>query len=208
MPALSLTRIADLLAPFEDAPSEALLTALSIYLDLLLHWNTRTNLTAIRDPEQIVTRHFGESLFVARFLPAAATTLLDLGTGAGFPGVPVQLVRLDLKVTLAESQNKKVAFLRELVRKLAIQPEMWPSRVENMATYRTFDVVTLRAVDDPELALQLAESRLSAEGALLLLGSSSRPPQTKQVWEEYRVPGSVSRSLFLGRAQIVPRGTI
>ncbi len=84
-----------------------LIPKLSLYLDLLLKWNARTNLTAIRDPEEIVRRHFGESLFTAAHLPAAQT-LLDFGSGAGFPGLPIALFLPQLRVTLAESQNKKV----------------------------------------------------------------------------------------------------
>ena len=97
MPTLPETRIADLLVPYlGDATTPPnLLPQLSLYLDLLLRWNARTNLTAIREPEEIVRRHFGESLFAGRhlapLLPAEAT-LLDFGSGAGFPGLPIQLL--------------------------------------------------------------------------------------------------------------------
>src|ERR1700728_3898680 len=100
MPTLSESAIATLLIPSLTPPA-AILPQLSAYLDLLLKWNARTNLTAIRDPEEIVRRHFGESLFVARHLPAC-DTLLDLGSGAGFPGIPIQLALPELNVTLAE----------------------------------------------------------------------------------------------------------
>src|SRR5580704_7224389 len=114
MPTLTESAIGTLLTPYLTRPPE-ILPQLSLYLDLLLKWNARTNLTAIRDPEEIVRRHFGESLFTAKHLPACRT-LLDLGSGAGFPGIPIQLALPELKVTLAESQNKKAAFLQEAVR--------------------------------------------------------------------------------------------
>src|ERR1700679_2778684 len=145
MPTLSNARIAALLAPYLAAPPPSLLAQLSLYLDLLLKWNARTNLTAIRDPEEIVRRHFGESLFAARHIPAEAKTLLDFGSGAGFPGLPIALLHPNLEVTLAESQNKKSTFLREAVRILTLpNVQVWPNRVETMPPNRLFDVVTLR----------------------------------------------------------------
>ena len=92
MAALSSERIGELLREYYPAPPDELLGQLSAYLDLLLRWNAKTNLTAIREPEEMVRRHFGESLFVAAHLPACST-LLDLGSGAGFPGLPIQLAR-------------------------------------------------------------------------------------------------------------------
>ncbi len=78
-------------SPYFPDPSPLLLGQLSIYLELLLKWNAQTNLTAIRAPEEIVRRHFGESLFAALHVPQGAKNLLDLGSGAGFPGLPIQL---------------------------------------------------------------------------------------------------------------------
>jgi 16S rRNA (guanine527-N7)-methyltransferase len=158
MASLSTGEITRLLTPFLPHPDEALVEKLSLYLDLLLKWNARTNLTAIRTPEEIVTRHFGESLFTGTLL-GAPQTLLDYGTGAGFPGLPIALLRPDIAVTLAESQNKKVSFLREAVRTLDLPVTIWPKRVEDMPTAQRFDTVTLRAVDAMKPAIQGAEPR-------------------------------------------------
>jgi 16S rRNA (guanine527-N7)-methyltransferase len=147
-----------------------LLAQLSLYLDLLLKWNARTNLTSIREPEEIVCRHFGESLFTAAHLPACAT-LLDLGSGAGFPGLPIQLAMPYLRVTLAESQHKKASFLREAVRTLGLQTEVWGARVEGMPADRRFDVVTLRAVDNPIAAIATARTRVDVGGTIAHLTS-------------------------------------
>src|SRR5205823_10935323 len=116
MSTLSESAIADLLTRYLEHGSPSLYAQLSTYLDLLLKWNARTNLTAIRDPEEIVRRHFGESLFAAGHLPvedlgvsgpdSGPITLLDLGSGAGFPGLPIALLCPGVQVTLAESQNK------------------------------------------------------------------------------------------------------
>jgi 16S rRNA (guanine527-N7)-methyltransferase len=169
--ALAPERIAALLREYCPAPSDDLLAHLSTYLDLLLRWNARTNLTAIREPEEIVRRHFGESLFAAAHLPECSM-LLDLGSGAGFPGLPIQLARPGLQVTLAESQNKKASFLREAVRTLGLPTEVWGDRVERMPAERRFDVVTLRAVDNPAVALELARGRLVPGGIIAHLTSS------------------------------------
>ena len=166
MSALSQDRIRHLIQPFYPAPTDLLLGQLSSYLDLLLRWNDRLNLTAIREPEAIVERHFGESLFLARHLPDDARTLLDLGSGAGFPGLPVQLAHPDWTVTLAESQQKKASFLREAVRELKLSTEVWAKRAETLPENRKFDVVALRAVDNPVAALATARS-LVAQGGVL-----------------------------------------
>jgi 16S rRNA (guanine527-N7)-methyltransferase len=160
--------IARLLSPYLPDPPPALVSQLQTYLDLLLRWNARTNLTAIRDPDEIVRRHFGESLFCARHLaPLQPSTLLDFGSGAGFPGLPIQLLLPNLKVTLAESQGKKATFLREVIRTLNLPTELWPHRVETMPPDRQFDIVTLRAVDRMSTALAAARPRIAPGGYLV-----------------------------------------
>ncbi len=196
---LPLSQIADLLIPYlpQDRDWSDLYQRLAIYLELLLKWNARTNLTAVRDPIQIVQRHFGESLFAALHLPATAsrptdgsaegaaraaqtapigltTSLLDFGSGAGFPGIPIQLLHPKLHVTLAESQGKKSAFLREVNRALDLPTEIWPRRVEEMPATRLFDCVTLRAVDNMQSALQQASVRSTAH--LLILTTRATDP--------------------------------
>ena len=171
--AMETARIAELLAPFtggETLPPR-LLEALQRYLDLLLRWNARVNLTAVRDPEKIVTRHFGESLFAARVLlrgrdaAAAASTLVDVGSGAGFPGVPMKLFAPQLGLTLIEAHNKRAVFLREVVRSLGLdRAEVFGGRAEHWA--KTADLVTLRAVEQFERALPVA-AKLVAEGGRL-----------------------------------------
>lgn len=173
---LPSAQIAALLQPYlphEDKWSD-LYSKLSTFLDLLLKWNSRTNLTAIRDPEQIVQRHFGESLFLARHVNIGQTnSLLDLGSGAGFPGIPIQLLHPTLPVTLAESQGKKAAFLREAVRTLELPSQIWPLRVESMPPDRAFHAVALRAVDNMDKAVEQARRRATHQ--LLILTSQPAP---------------------------------
>ncbi|MBB5318511.1 16S rRNA (guanine(527)-N(7))-methyltransferase RsmG [Tunturibacter empetritectus] len=178
MPTLSEAEIASLLTPYlpDAAPlvlSRTVLSRLAVYLELLLKWNARTNLTAIRDPEEIVRRHFGESLFAGQHLAPGANTLLDFGSGAGFPGLPIAILHPEIAVTLAESQNKKATFLREVVRTLAIPVEIWAARVETMPEARQFHTITLRAVDNMASALAAAAPR--ATNDLLLLAGATPP---------------------------------
>jgi len=142
---------------------------LARYLQLLLQWNARTNLSAIREPETIVLRHFGESLQCAAALPLASGTLLDYGSGAGFPGAACALTNSKLHVTLAESQNKKAAFLLELCRHVPLSAEVYAGRVESLPPSRLFDVVTLRSVDQMEAACTTARKRVALNGWLLLM---------------------------------------
>jgi 16S rRNA (guanine527-N7)-methyltransferase len=181
------------LSPTEVVPA-ALYSQLSDYLDLLLKWNSRTNLTAIRSPEEIVQRHFGESLFAGRHL-GPYSTLLDFGSGAGFPGLPIAILRPDFSVTLAESQNKKATFLREVVRSLQLSVEIWPARVETMAESRKFDVVTLRAVDNMSAAIASASPRASYD-LLLLTAAAPDLPSIFAAHPSIPIPGAQSTTLL------------
>jgi len=221
MPTLPESRIAALLAPYlGHAPVPAnLIPQLSAYLDLLIRWNARTNLTAIRDPERMVERHFGESLFCGLQLaknpsffeessrpkadssgdeverPAfpVPTTLLDFGSGAGFPGLPIQLLLPDLRVTLAESQGKKASFLREAVRTLNLpHTTIWANRVEDMPASQVFAAVTLRAVDKMEQALIAAKPRVAPNGWLVTLAESAAPEASRNIPLPGNSPGFVT----------------
>jgi 16S rRNA (guanine527-N7)-methyltransferase len=192
-------RIASLLAPFLDASSltSAQLEQISTYIDLLIRWNSRVNLTAIRAPDQIVIRHFGESFFAARHLfpcgadtpvhhppsstpnpsPQASLLLLDIGSGAGFPGLPIKIWSPDTTVTLIESNNKKVAFLREAIRALGLTGiDVSAVRAEDLPD-SVASTVTLRAVEHFDQILPTAVRLLAPTGRLLLLISD---PQLKQ----------------------------
>ena len=239
-------RIASLLAPFlaPDSLTDQQLAQVSTYLDLLLKWNARINLTSVRQLEEIITRHFGESFFTARHLfpgchperslpevrrtealsaaegvgprngpsavegslprPAAAS-LIDLGSGAGFPGLPIKLYAPGLSVTLIESNHKKATFLREVIRTLTLtQVDVFAKRAEDFP--RTAGIVTLRAVEQPERALAAAARLVSPGGSLaLLLGSASASSLPGLLsgfsWgRPLALPASTARVLMLGSA--------
>jgi 16S rRNA (guanine527-N7)-methyltransferase len=129
------------------------------YLQLLLRWNSRVSLTAVREPVQIIRRHFVECSWLAQHIPPDVRSVLDYGSGAGLPGIPVAICRPGIRVTLAEAQGKKAAFLREAVRVLGIDGEVFDGRVETMPRELQFDAVAMRAVDQMHLAIPVAVQR-------------------------------------------------
>jgi 16S rRNA (guanine527-N7)-methyltransferase len=246
---MDAARIAALLHPFvERTLPEVQLQQISTYIDLLLRWNARINLTAIRDPDEIVTRHFGESFFLARHLfpetsvartllsawskdpthpPQSETqrthleppdaeepgkglsdrsvrpTVLDIGSGAGFPGLPLKLWAPAISLTLVESNHKKAAFLREVVRTLIFTSvNVIADRAETLADTPA-DVVTLRAVERIDAMLPIAARLVSPSGRLALLIGSSQLPALQTLAPHFRdaatipVPKSQSRVLSI-----------
>jgi 16S rRNA (guanine527-N7)-methyltransferase len=200
-------RIAQLLEPFfaghargEAATGENIsplsakqLEQISMYIDLLLRWNARVNLTAIRTAEEIVTRHFGESLFAARNLPPTGIgepgtasvsshgRLIDVGSGAGFPGIAIQIWSPATPVTLIESNQKKVAFLREVMRTITLTDiNVFSSRAEDHPP-AVASIVTLRAVERFDKILPSAARLLTVPGTLALLIGSAQLSQAQRV---------------------------
>jgi len=226
-------RIAELLQPFLPVPlAESQLQDISTYIDILLRWNARINLTAVRQPEEIVTRHFGESLFAARHLfpqpehpnaptgqsnprppqPSAAfepsgeknaTRLVDVGSGAGFPGLPIKIWSPRAHVTLIESNHKKATFVREVSRAITLTDvDVFSGRAEDFQA--SADFVTLRAVEHFERVLPIAANLVAPRGRLALLivrrqmESLAKLSPTFQWPEPVPIPLSKERILLIG----------
>ena len=130
---------------------EGLYEKLDRYAELLTEWNERINLTAITDPDGIVLKHFADSLLLTKALEIPQNaSVIDVGTGAGFPSVPVALLRPDVRLTLLDSLNKRIVFLQELTRQLAVPANCVHARAEEAgqkADYREkYEVAAARAV--------------------------------------------------------------
>ena len=173
------------------------------YLSLFTRWNARLNLSAVRDQEGILSRHFVESIACARALPARISTLLDYGSGAGLPGIPIILCRPEISVTLSESQGKKAAFLQEAVRTLGLAATVHSGRAELLTT--AFDCVTLRAVDRMADALKSAVPLVAPAGWLALMTTGAELARLQAAagvqfsWQEpIPLPRSEDRLLALG----------
>ncbi len=170
----------------------------SHYYALLQLWNSKLNLTAIREPEEALHRHFVECIFCAQHLPPMIETLLDYGSGAGFPGIPIALCRSEIRVTLAESQGKKASFLREAVRSLGVNAEIYAGRVEDLPVNRNFDAVSLRAVDKMQTAIKDAAERVMPGGWLVLMASAGSVELPADfVAKDLPIPGSLSGVVIL-----------
>ena len=219
-------RIAELLDPYLGPPEARRLPPdalehISTYIDILQRWNARINLTAIRNEEEIVTRHFGESLFAARHLfplcPSAcpersrrvpplvkALEVADVGSGAGFPGIPIKLWQPEIALTLIESNHKKATFLREVTRALTLTDvNIKMERAESLAG-NSFHVVTLRAVERFQSILPTAARLLGPQGRLALLIGEAQFPQAESALPDLHwpqpipIPRSNSRVLAIG----------
>ena len=151
----------------------ALAAPLLDYLALLVRWNQTYNLTAVRDPHEMVVKHLLDSLAMHPFvdaLAATAGTLADLGTGAGLPGIPLAIVKPGLRVTLVESNGKKARFLREVVRRLGLQDvRVAESRIETFDEPGAYAAITARALASLPLILELGGHLLRPDGQLLAM---------------------------------------
>lgn len=172
---------------------------LAAYGNLLLQWNARLSLTAIREEADLIERHLMEGVFAAAHHPEAVTSL-DFGSGGGIPGIPIALCRPELRITLAESQRKKAAFLQEAVRQFRLNATVHAGRAEFLPS-GTFDAVWMRAVDRSDAMLPVAADLVAAGGTLCLMRTSVALPGLSGgwQWETVRLPESQSRVLHIGR---------
>lgn len=178
------------IAELTDAQAEAL----ESHYDLLVRWNRTLNLTTIRDLPEVVERHYGESIFLAAHLPADPLRIADVGSGAGFPGLPVAIYRPDCLLTLVESHQRKAVFLKEAARSLS-NVRVLARRAEQVD--EEFDLAISRAVSYHDLSASL---RALAPAAALLSGAESPPDDMGFMWEPpIPLPWGEQRYLRVGR---------
>jgi 16S rRNA (guanine527-N7)-methyltransferase len=157
---------------------DRIIDALSRYLDLLLFWNRTVNLTAVRDPAGIVDKHFVDSLAVVPHIPPHARSVADLGSGPGFPGAVIALLRPDLAVALVESIHKKAAFLEALRRTLPLpNATVHAERAESWSTHTPPpDVVVSRATWEIPTWLALGSTFVAPGGTVLAMEAADQFP--------------------------------
>jgi 16S rRNA (guanine527-N7)-methyltransferase len=205
MTGLSSIQIEDTLQGYGVSAASDLAGKVRTYIDLLLKWNRRISLTTVTDPLEIVRFHFGESLFAASQLETGKSRLADVGSGPGFPGLPLAMTIPELQVMLIESNAKKCAFLAEAIRLLQLSnATVYEGRMESLAAdLAKFDFVVARALGQFDQFLAWARRNLTARGKVLLwLGEpdsvaiSARPGW---LWEPSKlIPGSSRRYLLVG----------
>ena len=151
-----------------DAPSELIESQFNSYLDLLVKWNRKINLTSEKTPSEILQRHIFDSLQYARVI-SPSDKIMDIGSGAGFPGIPLKVVYPHLILTLVESQRKRCSFLEAVVSNLGLQDtRVINERAEKVNPVPMVDVVILRAVSDIRSCLDLAVRFLEKGGKVVL----------------------------------------
>lgn len=156
-----------------DLPG-AVIDKLLAYLELLVKWNKVHNLTAVRDPEEMVTLHLLDSLSVLPYVPAGR--LLDVGSGAGLPGIILAICRPDLQVTTIDAVQKKASFMRQVKVELQIDNlQVVAGRVEQLKPELPFDTVISRAFSEIALFIKLTKHLIAEEG--LWLAMKGQMPQ-------------------------------
>src|SRR5262249_2158220 len=153
--------------------------------DILLKWNARVNLTAVRSLEEIVHRHFGESFFAARILLSERPLrrVIDLGSGAGFPGLLFAMLMPEARITLIEAQKKKGIFLKEVVFALGLRNvDVYGDLGEDYG--ERADLVTMRAVERFENALPIAVGLAEEGGRVALMIGASQVSEAQRLAEE------------------------
>jgi 16S rRNA (guanine527-N7)-methyltransferase len=205
METVSILEVQRALRPYGVALSDVTAEKIRAYVAILLHWNRSISLTTVTDPGEILKFHFGESIFAAADLNYEKSRLADVGSGAGFPGIPLAIVSPGLDVTLIESNTKKCAFLSEVARELRLDAvTVFRGRMEDYPPESgPLNFVTARAVGNHANLLVWARNHVVPGGRILLwLGETdSRGVCTDAHWNweaARRIPGSERRYLLVG----------
>lgn len=205
MGVISDEEIARILGDYGISPDAGIRDRIRGYIALLVRWNERVALTAVRDPKEILRFHFGESMYGATIGKIENGRLADVGSGAGFPGIPLSLIRPKLEVGLIEPNLKKSVFLSEVKRELGLDNvEVLRGRMEAYAG-PTFDVVASRAVGHVDALLAFGGRNLKSGGRIQFwMGSNdAKELATKhRAWrwsEAVLIPNSERRCIIWGQ---------
>jgi 16S rRNA (guanine527-N7)-methyltransferase len=192
-------------AEFKVVVNDEQIRQIQQYMALLLKWNDAMNLTAIQDPLEILYRHFCESMFGASLIATTGGRLADVGSGGGFPGLPLKIVRPDLEVCLIDSNVKKATFLAEVVRELALpRARVLVSRYEELdEEVAPLDIACSRAVGEFAQFLSWAASeRIGATTIMLWIGGRDLDEvRGSKAWnwnEPVAIPQSLRRFVLVG----------
>ncbi len=183
------------------------------YIKILLTWNEKVNLTAIRDPLEILYRHFCESMYAAEAIPVEKGRLADVGSGGGFPGLPLKIIRPNLRVFLVESNLKKATFLAEVIRELGLKDtQVLVRRYEELhEEIAPLDYVCSRALGEfPSFLKWASSTETGARQVILWIGARDLPEiQRIDAWEwrePIQVPHSLQRLLLVGAKKALSPG--
>lgn len=197
--------ISDVLGRFGVTLEPSQVQAVRLYVNILLLWNQKVSLTSIKDPKQILSRHFGESMFAIEKAGITGGRLADVGSGAGFPGLAIKILCPAVEITLIEPVANKVAFLKEVVRTLGLTGvDFVQKRFQNADRGQgSFDWVCSRALGGHEGIVSWANDRLLPTGSLLLWLGFKDAERISLVsgwkWDSFLLPQSERRYLLVGK---------
>ena len=171
-----------------------------IYMDFLLEYNLHTNLTAITEPEDIMIKHFFDSIIINKFLDIRKNAkVVDIGTGAGFPGVPMKIFREDIELTLIDSLNKRIVFLNQLMEKLMLSANILHARAEELShkkEYReVYDLAVSRAVAPLNILCELSFPYVKKGGYFVSLKGSNAQEEINKSKKAIEVLGGKLESV-------------
>ncbi len=179
--------------------TEDQLKQLDMYCNFLLEYNSHTNLTAIKEEEQVYLKHFYDSLtFIKAIDVTKYENLLDIGTGAGFPGMVLKIVFPNLEVTLLDSNNKKINFLKELTMKLGLTKiNFYHGRAEEFCAKNRekFDIVTARAVTNMTALTELCLPLTKINGYFIALKGSNQEELNDSIYAIEKLGGVVEKTI-------------
>ncbi len=194
LPFEKITEICDEFLPLTDEMKQKL----GIYADMLCEWNEKINLTAITDPEGIAVKHFLDSMMIFKYaeIPQGAS-VIDVGTGAGFPGVVMKIVRPDIKLTLLDSLAKRINFLNELCAALEIEVTTVHSRAEDVpkGLRESFDIATARAVANMRVLSEYCMPYVKVGGSFVALKGAAAEQELAETKNAIKVLGGELTSI-------------
>src|SRR5271156_2579310 len=197
--------IEDTLRPYGVAIESSTADRIRTYISLLLKWNNTISLTTVVDPVEILKFHFGESIFAASIVNFGESRLADVGSGAGFPGLPLAVIVPSLTVTLIESNTRKCAFLSEVVRELQLSNAIvFRGRMEEFPPApEPFDFIAARALGQFDDLLAWSKENIALSGKVVLWLGEADSREVLQnhdwIWEQPTlIPGSERRYLLVG----------
>ena len=171
-----------------------------IYMDFLLEYNSHTNLTAIKEPEDIMIKHFFDSIILNNFLDIKQNAkMVDIGTGAGFPGVPMKIFREDIELTLIDCANKRIVFLNQLMEKLGLNADIFHVRAEELShkkEYReAYDFAVSRAVAPLNILCELSLPYVKKGGFFVALKGANAQEELEKAENAIKVLGGKTESI-------------
>lgn len=163
----------DLLSKDKINYNQEILDKFEIYYNVLIEWNNKMNLTAITEKSDVYIKHFYDSLCLSKAFNASNQSILDVGSGAGFPSIPLKIIFPNLKITIVDSLRKRITFLEQLTKELGIEVNLIHSRIEDFDQKEAFDIVTARAVASLNVLSEFCIPYVKINGYFLPLKSKA-----------------------------------